>query len=880
MTDFPEIGYGTVHGRFLAGVLDDNDLVVTPTPPGFVPEVAPDAEPLSGYVTFSATAPVVRVVGASPAPASLFPQSLRVYLDSEGYLSRDGSRDVTLWATDDPDGNPVNWQWRVTFSLDHKGHGVYHAPFNFELPAGSVVDLTVVAPLATPSPGTIIIQGPMGPMGPQGPQGEGIDIKGIYPLPGPPVDPGDNDGDMWIDSDGNGWVWDSDTGLWIPTGPFQGPQGEQGPQGVQGIQGEVGPVGPQGAQGIQGEQGIQGIKGDTGDVGPVGPEGPQGDVGPIGPAGADSTVPGPVGPVGPEGPAGPEGPPGEGGGLKEYASLAELEAVREAETGVLHVDNFALTFPGMPSIASGPADVVVTTSHTPGNNGYVNFAQHFRYVNTTSWEVIEMQRAFLIGPGGTLDYDARWKALAYLNSPVGKSGAVAAVTGSSGSEQWGVVYPTASPTTGQIVKRDNAGRAQIVAPAVAADIANKGYVDTAIGAIPPPSGGSGGDLLAPRKTYTDVASGVFTYVDGVIGGIIRADGGSTLSFVEDNQSYLIEHVAQVSTAPISLQTAGGTLAGVILGPTVLSAKQTIRVDVINRIVHISTHDDLLSRPAFRLEDTLTIGMADAGKQFWSNNSNAQVTLPMPPGGGTGFFPFPIWFWPQDEGVITLLPTGGSTIEGPTVLTMQTTGPVRLDFFWGKWRVEPFMWATRPVAYAKGRGYRKVTRGAMYMGERMAREGSAYGTKDVLGLTRIVFDDPIAIADAVFEIYAAGSDGVFRFGIFRADVNGRPGAKVFEGTIPGTTSPGIAALPIGVTLTPGTYWAGWVIQATGGAMYRFLMNGYASESLIGSDSLNYFSGPGELRRSVLTITQPGAFPADLTGAVFDADVQSSIWELRT
>jgi hypothetical protein len=104
---------------------------------------------------------------------------VRVYLDDEGYLSRDGSRDISLWATDDPDGNPVNWQWRVAFSLNHEGHDVYHAPFNFELPAGTTVDLTVVAPLATPSPGTIIIQGPQGEPGPPGPSALGlIEAKG------------------------------------------------------------------------------------------------------------------------------------------------------------------------------------------------------------------------------------------------------------------------------------------------------------------------------------------------------------------------------------------------------------------------------------------------------------------------------------------------------------------------------------------------------------------------------------------------------------------------------------------------------------------------------------------------------------------------------
>ncbi|MDF2934959.1 MAG: hypothetical protein K0Q90_332 [Paenibacillaceae bacterium] len=39
---------------------------------------------------------------------------------------------------------------------------------------------------------------------------------------------------------------------------------------------------------------------------------------------------------------------------------------------------------------------------------------------------------------------------------------------------------TAAPTVSTLVARDSAGRAQVVAPSVAADIANKGYVDTAV----------------------------------------------------------------------------------------------------------------------------------------------------------------------------------------------------------------------------------------------------------------------------------------------------------------------------------------------------------------------------------------------------------------
>lgn len=361
MTDLPEIGYGTVQGRFVAGVLDNVD-----------PAVAPDAEPLAGHVEFWATAEVVLVPGAAPVPLTLLPQMVCGVLDAEGYLANPitGDRFVTLFCTDDPDGNPVNWHWRAVFKLTRDGRNAPRDPFYFALPCGSTVDLTTVAPVAVGDDGVYIIQGPPGPQGPQGEPGQGIKIIGSLPNPGPPPAPGTDDGDFWIDSNGDGWVWEADTGVWINTGPIVGPAGPPGPMGIQGEVGPAGPQGPAGAdstvpgpagpagpagadstvpgpegpagptgpagadstvpgpvgpQGPQGEQGIQGIQGipgaDSVVPGPAGPQGPQGEAGATGPAGADSTVPGPAGPIGPQGeqgiqgiqgPVGPAGPQGAG----------------------------------------------------------------------------------------------------------------------------------------------------------------------------------------------------------------------------------------------------------------------------------------------------------------------------------------------------------------------------------------------------------------------------------------------------------------------------------------------------------------------------------------------------------------------------------------
>jgi hypothetical protein len=76
-------------------------------------------------------------------------------------------------------------------------------------------------------------------------------FMGTIPTPGPPTTAQDPlphaDGDFWIDSAGNGWVWNGSA--WINVGSVKGPAGPPGPVGPQG------PVGPTGATGPQGPAG-------------------------------------------------------------------------------------------------------------------------------------------------------------------------------------------------------------------------------------------------------------------------------------------------------------------------------------------------------------------------------------------------------------------------------------------------------------------------------------------------------------------------------------------------------------------------------------------------------------------------------------------------
>jgi len=117
--------------------------------------------------------------------------------------------------------------------------------------------------------------GSTGPAGPAGPQGIGINLLGSIPTAGPPSDPGVNQGDAYIDSNGDMWVWDGTA--WNDVGQIQGPPGAagaQGPQGPQGLIGPTGPAGPTGANGTNGTDGATGPAGPTGAVGPQGPTGP------------------------------------------------------------------------------------------------------------------------------------------------------------------------------------------------------------------------------------------------------------------------------------------------------------------------------------------------------------------------------------------------------------------------------------------------------------------------------------------------------------------------------------------------------------------------------------------------------------------------------
>lgn len=81
----------------------------------------------------------------------------------------------------------------------------------------------------------------------------GLVVMGTIATPGPPTSgqvPTKAKGDIWIDSNGNGWSWTGTT--WVNIGPVKGPAGAVGPIGAPGPVGATGATGPQGATGPAG----------------------------------------------------------------------------------------------------------------------------------------------------------------------------------------------------------------------------------------------------------------------------------------------------------------------------------------------------------------------------------------------------------------------------------------------------------------------------------------------------------------------------------------------------------------------------------------------------------------------------------------------------
>lgn len=140
MADFPaNVSTGRIHGTVLQWLVDSGD-------PGSVPDVGPFG---SAEIKFTAAIPYA-LHGSSGTLFVPTPDAIP--------LEPDGSFDVLLVATDDPDINPTGWTYRV----DINAIGAAIPSFDIEVPSDSDRLITELVPVAS-SAGVLTTQGPPGP---------------------------------------------------------------------------------------------------------------------------------------------------------------------------------------------------------------------------------------------------------------------------------------------------------------------------------------------------------------------------------------------------------------------------------------------------------------------------------------------------------------------------------------------------------------------------------------------------------------------------------------------------------------------------------------------------------------------------------------------
>lgn len=102
---------------------------------------------IAGTITFTPSPRRLLNATAAPSPVTILPKPVTVALV-------DGTFVQQLVATDDPDNNPQDWTYAVSFNLtDAKADS-----FSIEVGEGQTVDLTTVTPVATGN-GTMIVRG-------------------------------------------------------------------------------------------------------------------------------------------------------------------------------------------------------------------------------------------------------------------------------------------------------------------------------------------------------------------------------------------------------------------------------------------------------------------------------------------------------------------------------------------------------------------------------------------------------------------------------------------------------------------------------------------------------------------------------------------------
>lgn len=147
------LSYGIVIGQFVTAVTDGPDA-----------DTLPENVPATGTVSFAPSAGVILDYSVTPNPSAIIKTNIVCTLDNEGYLvGTDGTRGVSLIATDNPTLQPVGWVWNVTYDLrsaDGKPLRTLSQQ-SVAVPAGANVDLVTAMPISE-SNGVFITKGDKG----------------------------------------------------------------------------------------------------------------------------------------------------------------------------------------------------------------------------------------------------------------------------------------------------------------------------------------------------------------------------------------------------------------------------------------------------------------------------------------------------------------------------------------------------------------------------------------------------------------------------------------------------------------------------------------------------------------------------------------------
>lgn len=139
--------FGKVIGRFLTPVVDTADA-----------DTYPDLVPLVGTITFQSVADRLIDPAATPDATVLASTPIVGVLDSQGYLSTPGAGGSVqysgLWliASDDPNINPTDNQYEVTYSLSLNNKVVPLPSHRIFVVGGSTINLGSIIPPAAAEP--------------------------------------------------------------------------------------------------------------------------------------------------------------------------------------------------------------------------------------------------------------------------------------------------------------------------------------------------------------------------------------------------------------------------------------------------------------------------------------------------------------------------------------------------------------------------------------------------------------------------------------------------------------------------------------------------------------------------------------------------------